>query len=65
MAYAFQEAFKANGLKGGIGTYYKGYDKTDTNGYNHIDIRTYNNLYACYNLGTLLRIDTLDELKIW
>ena len=65
VAYAFQQAFIANGLKGGIGTYYKGYDKTDTNGYNHIDIRTYNNLYVCYNLGTLLRIDTLDELKIW
>lgn len=65
VAYAFQEAFKALGLKGGIGTYYKGYDGSKTNGYNHIDLRTYTHYYVCMKAGNIKEIKSLDELFIW
>jgi hypothetical protein len=65
VAYAYKEAFKALGLKGGIGTYYKGYDGSTTNGYNHIDLDIANRYYVCYKIGELIKIDSLDMIKVW
>lgn len=65
VAYAYKEALKALDYKGGIGTYYKSYDGSKTGGYNHVDLRLENGYYVCYKLGTLIKIDSLDEIKAW
>lgn len=63
VAYAFQEAFKKLNYRGCIGTYLPLYDN-ESGGYNHIDLRETDVLYACYEKGILENINSLADIRV-